>query len=364
MSPENWTHVTGFVLLGFPRSHILQFLLFLALMAAYAVTATGNLLIIGLSWTDRHLHTQMYFFLRHLSFLELLLVSVVVPKMLVVILTGDHSISFATCIIQSYFYFLLGTTDFFLLAVMSLDRYLAICQPLYYETLMNGRVCSQLVLASWLAGFLWVLCPTILVANLPFCGPNGIDHFFCDSWPLLRLSCGDTRLLELVAFVLSTSVLLGSLALTSVSYACILATVFRAPTPAERKKAFSTCASHLTVVIIVYGSSIFLYIRMSEAQSTLLHKGASVLSCIITPLLNPFIFSLRNDKVKQALRDALMWHRTMASRTIRVTSKRKYWIKRLKMYAICKNVFEVQISPTTPCTFLRQLKTSLQNDAS
>ncbi|XP_045716153.1 olfactory receptor 6T1 [Phyllostomus hastatus] len=314
MNPENWTQVTVFVLLGFPSSHVLQSLLFLGLMVTYIVTATGNLLIIWLSWMDRRLHTQMYFFLRNLSFLELLLVSVVVPKMLVIILTGDCSISFASCIIQSYFYFLLGTTDFFLLAVMSLDRYLAICRPLHYEILMSGHVCSQLVLASWLAGFLWVLCPTILMASLPFCGPNGIDHFFCDSWPLLRLSCGDTRLLELVAFVLSTSVLLGSLALTSVSYACILATVLRAPTAAERKKAFSTCASHLTVVITVYGSSIFLYIRLSESQSMLLNKGASVLSCIITPLLNPFIFSLRNDKVKRALRDALRWHKPMGGR--------------------------------------------------
>ncbi|XP_002928261.1 olfactory receptor 6T1 [Ailuropoda melanoleuca] len=314
MSPENWTRVTEFVLLGFPRSHILQSLSFLGLMVTYVITATGNLLIIGLSWTDRRMHTQMYFFLRNLSFLELLLVSVVVPKMLVIMLTGDHTISFASCILQSYLYFLLGTTDFFLLVVMSLDRYLAICRPLHYETLMSGPVCSRLVLASWLAGFLWVLCPTILMANLPFCGPNGIDHFFCDSWPLLRLSCGDTRLLELVAFVLSTSVLLGSLALTSVSYACILATVSRAPTAAERKKAFSTCASHLTVVIIVYSCSISVYIRTSDAQSTLLNKGASVLSCIITPLLSPFIFSLRNEKVKQALRDALKWHRTMASR--------------------------------------------------
>ena len=323
MNPENWTQVTSFVLLGFPSSHLIQFLVFLGLMVTYTVTATGNLLIIVLSWIDQHLHIQMYFFLRNLSFLELLLVTVVVPKMLVVILMGDHTISFVSCIIQSYLYFFLGTTDFFLLAVMSLDRYLAICRPLRYETLMNGHVCSQLVLASWLAGFLWVLCPTVLVASLPFCGPNGIDHFFCDSWPLLRLSCGDTRLLKLVAFMLSTLVLLGSLALTSVSYAHILATVLRAPTAAERRKAFSTCTSHLTVVVIVYGSSIFLYIRMSEAQSKLLNKGASVLSCIITPLLNPFIFTLRNDKVQQALRDALGWPRLTAVMKLRVTSQRK-----------------------------------------
>ncbi|XP_007529031.2 olfactory receptor 6T1 [Erinaceus europaeus] len=314
MSPGNWSQVTAFVLLGFPRSHILRFLSFLGLMVAYIVTVTGNALIIVLTLTDRRLHTQMYFFLRNLSFLELLLVCVVVPKMLVIICTGDPTISFASCIVQSYLYFLLGTTDFFLLAVMSLDRYLAVCRPLHYETLMSSCTCCRLVLASWVAGFLWVLGPTTLMASLPFCGPNNIDHFFCDSWPLLRLSCGDTRLLELMAFVLSTSVLLGSLVLTSCSYTCIIATVIRAPTASERWKAFSTCASHLTVVLIVYGSSIFLYIRLSEAQNALLNKGASALSCIITPLLNPFIFSLRNNKVKQALRDALRGLRPTAAR--------------------------------------------------
>ncbi|XP_003341303.1 olfactory receptor 6T1 [Monodelphis domestica] len=315
MKTENWTQVTEFVLLGFPKSWALQVMLFLGLLVTYMVTVTGNLLIIVLSWSDRRLHTQMYFFLRNLSLLEMMLVSVVVPKMLVSLLTRDYTISFAGCILQSYIYFLLGTTDFFLLAVMSLDRYLAICRPLHYETLMSGPICSRLVLASWLAGFLWILWPTILMASLPFCGPNGIDHFFCDSWPLMELSCGDTQLLELVAFLLSAALLLGSLTLTSSSYAFILATIFRAPTATERKKAFSTCASHLTVVVIFYGSSIFLYIRTSEAQSMLLNKAVSALNCIISPLLNPFIFSLRNDKVKQALRDAMRWHRTMGTRS-------------------------------------------------
>ncbi|XP_043847466.1 olfactory receptor 6T1-like [Dromiciops gliroides] len=316
MYPENWTRVTEFVLMGFPGSWTLQLMLFLGLLVTYMVTILGNLLIIVLSWLDHRLHTQMYFFLRNLSLLELVLVSVVVPKILVSIFTRDYSISFAGCIMQSYLYFLLGTTDFFLLAVMSLDRYLAICRPLHYETLMNRPICVRLVIASWIAGFLWVLCPTILMVNLPFCGPNVIDHFFCDSWPLIQLSCGDTQLLEFVAFILSTAVLLSSLTLTSVSYACILATVLRTPTATERRKAFSTCASHLTMVVIVYGSSIFLYIRTSEAQSMLLNKGVSVLGCIITPLLNPFIFSLRNDKVKQALMDALGWHRNMDARKL------------------------------------------------
>ncbi|XP_074091778.1 olfactory receptor 6T1-like [Macrotis lagotis] len=316
MYSENWTQVTEFVLIGFPRSRTLQLILFLGLLVTYIVTILGNLLIIVLSWSDHRLQTQMYFFLRNLSFLELGWVSVVVPKMMVIILTRDYSVSFAGCILQSYLYFLLGTTDFFLLAVMSLDRYLAICRPLHYETLMDHPICVRLVMVSWIAGFLWVLSPTILMANLPFCGPNVIDHFFCDSWPLMKLSCGDTQLLEFVAFILSTAALLGSLALTSVSYICIFATVFRAPTAKEKRKAFSTCASHLTVVVIAYGSSIFLYIRTSETQSLFVKKGASSLACIITPLLNPFIFSLRNDKVKQALCDALRWHRSIGTRSL------------------------------------------------
>ncbi|XP_051847190.1 olfactory receptor 6T1-like [Antechinus flavipes] len=316
MYSENWTQVTEFVLIGFPVSWSLQIILFLGLMVTYIVTILGNVLIVVLSWTDHRLQTQMYFFLRNLSLLELGWVSVVVPKMMVSIITRDYSISFAACILQSYLYFLLGTTDFFLLAVMSLDRYLAICRPLHYETLMNRPICTRLVMASWIAGFLWVLCPTILMASLPFCGPNVIDHFFCDSWPLMKLSCGDTQLLEFVAFILSTAALLGSLVLTSVSYVCIFATVFRAPTAKEKRKAFSTCASHLAVVVIAYGSSIFLYIRTSETQSMLVKKGASALACIITPLLNPFIFSLRNDKVKQALWDALKWHRNIGARRL------------------------------------------------
>ncbi|XP_068926358.1 olfactory receptor 6T1-like [Petaurus breviceps papuanus] len=316
MYSENWTQITEFVLIGFPRSWSLQVILFLVLLVTYMVTILGNLLIVVLSCSDHRLQTQMYFFLRNLSLLELGWVSVVVPNMLVCIITRNYSISFAGCIMQSYLYFLLATTDYFLLAVMSLDRYLAICRPLHYETLMNGPICIRLVIASWIAGFLWVLTPTILMASLPFCGPNVIDHFFCDSWPLMQLSCGDTQLLKVVAFILSTAALLGSLGLTSVSYVCIFATVFRAPTAKERRKAFSTCASHLAVVVIAYGGSIFLYIRTAESQSMSLKKGASALVCIITPLLNPFIFSLRNDKVKQALGDALSWHRNKGARRL------------------------------------------------
>lgn len=179
---------------------------------------------------------------------------------------------------------------------------------------MGGHVCPQLELASWLAGFLCVLCRSILMISLPLCGPSGIVHFSCDSWPFLRLSCGDPCLLELLAFVLSTSVLLDSLALTSVSYTCILSTVLRVPTTAEWKKVFFICASHLTVVIISYSSSIFLDIHLPEIQSMLFNKGALILNYIIMPLLKLFIFSLCNEKVRWALRDGLRWNWPMAAR--------------------------------------------------
>ncbi|XP_039354526.1 olfactory receptor 6T1-like [Mauremys reevesii] len=312
----NQTWVTEFILLGFPNLWGLQVLLFIVLLLTYVLTVTGNLVILVLTLSDQRLHTHMYFFLGNLSFLELVLTTVVIPKSLSGILAGRVTISFANCMTQSYIYFLLGTTDFFLLAVMSFDRYQAICNPLRYEAIMSSKVCAQLVLGSWIGGFLCVLFPTAMLTKLTFCGPNTIDHFFCDSWPLLKLSCSDTRLLEQVDFVLSSFVLLSSLAFTTVSYTYIISTILRIPSSSERRRAFSTCSSHLTVVVMVYGSSIFLYVRPSWGESLLLNKVAATLSCIVTPLLNPFIFSLRNDKVKEVLQDAFWQHKVKFSQRV------------------------------------------------
>ncbi|XP_044841890.1 olfactory receptor 6T1-like [Mauremys mutica] len=312
----NQTWVTEFILLGFPNLWGLQVLLFIVLLLTYVLTVTGNLVILVLTLSDQRLHTHMYFFLGNLSFLELVLTTVVIPKSLSGILAGRVTISFANCMTQSYIYFLLGTTDFFLLAVMSFDRYQAICNPLRYEAIMSSKVCAQLVLGSWIGGFLCVLFPTAMLTRLTFCGANTIDHFFCDSWPLLQLSCSDTRLLEQVDFVLSSFVLLSSLAFTTVSYTYIISTILRIPSSSERRRAFSTCSSHLTVVVMVYGSSIFLYVRPSWGESLLLNKVAATLSCIVTPLLNPFIFSLRNDKVKEVLQDAFRQHKVKFSQRV------------------------------------------------
>ncbi|XP_067419587.1 olfactory receptor 6T1-like [Emydura macquarii macquarii] len=315
----NQTRVTEFILVGFPNVWGLQILLFIILLLIYVLTVTGNLIIIVVTLNDQRLRTHMYFFLGNLSFLELVLTTVVIPKLLSGILAGKVAISFASCMTQSYFYFLLGTTDFFLLAVMSFDRYQAICNPLRYEAIMNSKVCTRLVLGSWIGGFLCILCPTLMLTRLTFCGPNTIDHFFCDSWPLLKLSCSDTGLLERVDFVLSSFVLLSSLAFTTVSYTYIISTVLRIPSSSEKQRAFSTCSSHLTLVVIVYGSSIFLYVRPSWGESLLLNKVAATLSCIVTPLLNPFIFSLRNDKVKEVLQDVFRQNKVKFSQMVRET---------------------------------------------
>ncbi|XP_006039056.1 olfactory receptor 6T1-like [Alligator sinensis] len=296
---ENLTiSVTEFILVGFPGTYKFQVLLFATFFSIYTVTMMGNLLIIMLVFADYQLHTPMYIFIANLSILEVLLTSTVIPKMLA-------NMVIPSCITQAYFYFLTGSTEFFLLAVMSFDRYVAICNPLRYAVIMSTHVCFQLVAASWTWGFLALITPTILVSQLSYCGPNVINHFFCDVAPLLKLSCSDTYIIEVVEFAISALLLLGSLLVTVVSYTVIIATILRIPSAADHQKAFSTCASHIIVVTLFYGSSIFIYVRPNKSQSLDLDRAASILNTVVTPLLNPFIYSLRNKQVKEALRDVL-----------------------------------------------------------
>ncbi|XP_053120442.1 olfactory receptor 6M1-like [Hemicordylus capensis] len=290
-----------FILLGFSGSKRVQSLLFTSFFITYTVALVGNLLIITLVWCDNTLHSPMYMFIANLSFLEALYTTAVIPNLLVNLMSQRKSISFSCCISQVYVYFSAGSTEFFLLALMSFDRYIAICNPLRYTTIMNMRFCLQLVAASWTCGFLAVIPPVILVARLTFCGPNVINHFFCDVDPLLKLACFDTRNIELLNVVSSALLILCSLVVTGVSYLFIIATVIRIPSAKGRWKALSTCASHLIVVTLFYGSSIFLYVQPQESHSLDLNKMASILNTVITPLLNPFIYSLRNKKVKEAL---------------------------------------------------------------
>ncbi|XP_055971207.1 olfactory receptor 6M1 [Sorex fumeus] len=304
MDTRNQTTVSEFILTAFPALQKLQTALFVVLLLTYLLTLTGNLVIIVLIWANSCLQTPMYFFLSNLSSLDMLYTSTVTPNMLDCLLQGRRSISFASCITQTYFFFFLGTVEFILLAVMSFDRYVAICNPLRYTIIMNSRACLLLVLGCWLGSFLSVLCPTIVVSRLSFCYRE-ISHFFCDIAPLLQAACTDTHLIEMISFLLSTLVLLTSLFFTITSYTYIISTILRTPSAQGRRKAFSTCASHITVVSIAYGSNIFMYLRPSQSSSLEFDKVTAVLTTIITPLLNPFIYSLRNEKVKQVLKDAM-----------------------------------------------------------
>ncbi|XP_058596787.1 olfactory receptor 6S1 [Neofelis nebulosa] len=296
--------VTEFILAGFPNLNSTKAELFSVFLLVYLLTLTGNLLIVGVVGADTRLQTPMYFFLGNLSCLEILLTSVIIPKMLSNFLSRQHTISFAACITQFYFYFFLGASEFLLLAAMSVDRYLAICHPLHYPLLMNGTVCFWVALACWMGGLFPVLGPTVAVALLPFCEQDAmVQHFFCDSGPLLRLACTDTEKLEETDFVLAFLVIVSSLMITAVSYGHIVLAVLRIPSVSGRQRAFSTCTSHLMVVTLFYGSAIFLYVRPSQSGSVDTNWAVTVVTTFVTPLMNPFIYALRNERVKEALKD-------------------------------------------------------------
>ncbi|XP_005342300.2 olfactory receptor 6C76 [Ictidomys tridecemlineatus] len=300
---KNHTSATEFILLGLTDDPKLNIFIFLFLFFTYILSITGNLTIITLTLVDLHLKTPMYYFLRNFSFLEISFTTVTIPRYLVSITTGDKTISYNSCVAQVFFFILLGSTEFFLLTTMSYDRYVAICKPLHYTTIMNSRVCTLLVLGSWLAGFLTIFPPVIMGLQLDFCDSNIIDHFTCDSSPMLLISCTDTSLLELLAFILAILTLITTLTLVILSYVFIIKTILRIPSAEQRKKAFSTCSSHMIVVSISYGSCIFMYVKTSAKEGEALTKGIAVLNTSVAPMLNPFIYTLRNQQVKQSFKN-------------------------------------------------------------
>ncbi|XP_029437307.1 olfactory receptor 6M1-like [Rhinatrema bivittatum] len=305
MKVKNETWLTEFILEGFPGSPLMQISLFGLFFMTYLVTLMGNILIIVIIYLDYRLHTPMYFFLANLSFLETCCISVIVPKLLILFVSEKKVISYEACLAQSYFYFYLSTTDFLLLSVMSIDRYVAICRPLHYSIIMSSRVCAWLVIGCWISSFLFLLLPTVLICRLPFCGPKLINHFFCDSSAMLALACADTRLIKVVALIVSSVVLLGSLALTTISYMHIISTILKKSSRKGRQRTFSTCASHLCMVSITFGSAIFIEVRPMQKSPLDLDKIVVVISSVLAPLLNPFIYTLRNVKVKEVLKDTL-----------------------------------------------------------
>nr|XP_056722761.1 olfactory receptor 6N1-like [Euleptes europaea] len=262
----------------------------------------GNLIIIVLVIMDHHLHIPMYFFLGNLSCLETFYTSTLLPRMLASLLTGDRTISVRGCFIQLYCIGSLVIAECYLLASMSYDRYLAICKPLQYATLMNRRLCILLTAASWLWGTTVMTLVMSLMSQLKFCGPHEIDHFFCDLTPLINLSCSDTTLVTLVGLTASVIDIVPPFLLTLTSYVCIIAAIVKIPSSDGRKKAFSTCSSHLMVVSIFYGSLISVYALPKKEALKEVDKIFSVFYTVLTPLINPLIYSLRNKEVKKALR--------------------------------------------------------------
>ncbi|XP_063158280.1 olfactory receptor 6F1-like [Candoia aspera] len=297
---QNTTKIKEFILLGFGNTENLNTLLFILFLIVYTVTLSGNLLIITLVVLKKYLHTPMYFFLSHLSCLEICYTSAIIPKMLAIFLTGKKTISLWGCILQMHFFSTLGTTECYLLAAMSYDRYLAICRPLHYVTLMNNKTCIFLVSVSWIIGFLLITVLTSLLTQLTFCNLYKIDHFFCDFTPLVRLSCSDTWMIESVALITSSLGILPTFFITVSSYAFIIRAILNIPS--GREKAFSTCSSHLTVVSIFYGSLMFVYILPTTGKFKDMKKAFSFLYSVLTPMANPFIYSLRNKDIKKILK--------------------------------------------------------------
>ncbi|NXB81853.1 OR6B1 protein, partial [Donacobius atricapilla] len=313
MVEENHTHIYEFILLGFPTTTELQALLFVIFLAVYLLTVTENIVIIILIITNPQLHKPMYFFLGHLAFLEACYISVTVPKLLVTFVARNKSISFTGCMVQLYFFIALVCTECGLLAVMAYDRYAAVCAPLHYTLTMSPRACVQLATASWLSGFLVAVLKVSFISQLSFCGPGLINHFYCDISPLLNLSCTQRRLAEMVDFVTALFNLLIPLSVIIVSYTCIISTILLIPKAQGRKKAFSTCVSHLAVVVIFFSATLFMYARPRSINSRDLNKLVSIIYTIVTPMLNPFIYCLRNQEVKDTLLKVL-WSRAALSR--------------------------------------------------
>lgn len=307
---RNGTVITEFILLGFPVIQGLQTPLFIAIFLIYILTLTGNGLIIAIVWAVPRLQIPMYFFLCNLSFLEIWYTTTVIPKLLETFVVARTVICISCCLLQAFFHFFLGTTEFSILTIMSFDRYLAICKPLRYPTIMTSKLCLQLALSSWVVGFTTVFCQMMLLIQLPFCGNNVINHFYGDVGPILKATCIDTSILELLGVLATVLVIPGSLLFNMISYIYILFTILRIPSATGRQKAFSTCASHLTVVSLLYGAVLFMYLRPTAHSSFKINKVVSVLNTILTPLLTPFIYTIRNKEVKGALRKAMTCPKT------------------------------------------------------
>ncbi|XP_066488401.1 olfactory receptor 4S2-like [Tiliqua scincoides] len=296
---ENRNNVSEFILLGLTQNQNIAKFCFGLFLVIYTTTVLGNMLIIVTINSSPHLKSAMYFFLNWLAIIDICYSSVIAPKLIADFLVERKTISFNGCITQLFFAHLFGCAEIFVLTVMAYDRCIAICKPLHYTTIMCKSVCSWMVVASWVGGFLHSLLQTLPTLSLPFCGPNVIDHYFCDVHPLLKLACTDTYITGLIVIANGGMISLSCFLVLSVSYTVILVTL-RSLSSEGRLKALSTCASHITVVILFFGPLIFMYLRPSTTFSE--DKSVAVFYTILTPMLNPLIYTLRNEEVKNAMR--------------------------------------------------------------
>ncbi|XP_003802532.1 olfactory receptor 1030-like [Otolemur garnettii] len=301
MLKKNYTMVTEFILLGLTDRAELQPVLFVVFLVIYLVTVSGNVSMILLIRSDSKLHTPMYFFLSHLSFVDLCYATNITPQMLVNFLSKRKTISFIGCAIQFHFFIALVITEYYMLTAMAYDRYMAICKPLLYGSKMSRCVCLSFVVAAYIYGFVNGLAQTILMLRLSFCGPNEINHFYCADPPLMVLACSDTYVKETAMFVVAGSNLTCSLTIILISYIFIFTAILCIRSAEGRSKAFSTCGSHLTAVTIFYGTLFCMHLRPPSEASVQQGKIIAVFYIFVSPMLNPLIYSLRNKDVKRAI---------------------------------------------------------------
>ncbi|XP_065509253.1 olfactory receptor 4S2-like [Caloenas nicobarica] len=308
MNMVNASSVKEFILVGLSENQGVQKICFVVFLFFYIIIVTGNLLIVVTVISSQHLNSPMYFFLSYLSFVDICYSSVTAPKMIADFLVQNKTISFVGCIAQLFGAHFFGGTEIFILTVMAYDRYTAICRPLHYTTLMTRRVCGQTVIGSWVGGFVHSMVQTLLTSRLSFCGPNVIDHYFCDVHPLLQLACNNTYAVRIIVVANSGIIALSCFFILVVSYLVILVSL-KSQTSEGRHKALSTCGSHITVVILFFGPCTFTYLRPSSDLSE--DKSVAVFYTVITPMLNPLIYTLRNKEVKAAMKK--LWSRKVES---------------------------------------------------
>ncbi|XP_006895503.1 PREDICTED: olfactory receptor 10J1-like [Elephantulus edwardii] len=300
MKTENHTMVSEFIFQGFSNFHEHQFTLFVIFLALYILTLAGNVIIVIIISLDHHLHTPMYFFLSMLSASETMYTLVIIPRMLFSLIGLSQPISLAGCATQMFFFITLAINNCFLLTAMGYDRYVAICNPLRYSVIMNKKVCIQLVWGACSIGLIVAITQVLSVFRLPFCSTR-VAHFFCDIRPVMKLSCIDTTINEILTLIISVLVILVPMGLVFISYILIISTILKIASSEGRKKAFATCASHITVVIVHYGCASIAYLKPKSENTRDQDQLISVTYTVITPLLNPVVYTLRNKEVKDAL---------------------------------------------------------------